>query len=117
MTDEMKQIIGESDYLVIEANHDLEMLQRGNYPEYLKKRITCGTGHLNNVACANALVENATQRLKHVWLCHLSEENNHPDLALKTVEEVLRSNGIVAGKDFELDVLRRTSPTGVYELK
>lgn len=117
VTDEMKQIIGESDYLVIEANHDLEMLQRGNYPEYLKKRITCGTGHLNNVACANALVENATQRLKHVWLCHLSEENNHPDLALKTIEEVLRSNGIVAGKDFELDVLRRTSPTGVYELK
>jgi len=51
-----------------------------------------------------------------VWLCHLSEENNHPELARKTVETVLRSYGIIPGKDMELEVLRRTMPTGVYEL-
>jgi hypothetical protein len=51
-----------------------------------------------------------------VWLCHLSEENNHPELARKTVESVLRQYGIVAGKDFLLDVLKRKTPTGVFEL-
>ena len=56
------------------------------------------------------------EHLRHVWLCHLSEENNHPELARKTVETVLRSYGIVAGKDFELEVLKRTKPTGIFEL-
>ena len=47
---------------------------------------------------------------------HLSEENNHPELARKTVESVLRSYGILAGKDIQLEVLKRTTPTGPYEL-
>jgi hypothetical protein len=63
-----------------------------------------------------ALAENMSEHLKHVWLCHLSEENNHPELARKTVETILRSYGIVPGKDLELEVLRRQLPTGVYEL-
>ena len=57
-----------------------------------------------------------SENLKHVWLCHLSEENNHPELARKTVETVLRSYGIVAGKDFQLEVLKRKTPTGAFEL-
>lgn len=57
-----------------------------------------------------------TEQLRHVWLCHLSEENNHPELARKTVESVLRSYGIIAGKDIQLEVLKRTTPTGPYEL-
>ena len=57
-----------------------------------------------------------TERLKHVWLCHLSEENNHPELARKTVDATLRSYGIIAGKDFELEVLKRIMPSEVYEL-
>jgi hypothetical protein len=62
------------------------------------------------------IAENMTESLRHVWLCHLSEENNHPELARKTVETILRSYGIVPGKDVELDVLRRQLPTGVFEL-
>ena len=57
-----------------------------------------------------------SEGLKHVWLCHLSEENNHPELARKTVESVLRSYGIVVGADLQLEVLKRNSPTGPYEL-
>ena len=57
-----------------------------------------------------------TEQLRHVWLCHLSEENNHPELARKTVETMLRSYGIVAGKDLQLEVLKRTKPTGIFEL-
>ena len=54
-----------------------------------------------------------SEHLKRVWLCHLSEENNHPELARKTVESVLRSYGIVVGADLQLEVLKRNSPTGL----
>lgn len=117
VTDEMKQMIGECDYLVLEANYDTEMLKSGTYPAHLKRRIMSSEGHLANEECAKAIAENATTRLKHVWLCHLSEENNHPELARKSVEQILRSYGLIAGKDFELDVLKRKTPSGVYELE
>ena len=116
ITDDIKEAISHADYLVIEANHDVEMLANGPYPAYLKQRIQSESGHLSNDSCGRALAENMTERLKHVWLCHLSEENNHPELARKTVESILRSYGIIPGKDMELEVLRRTMPTGVYEL-
>ena len=116
VTDEMASYIGKTKYLVIEANHDIEMLQQGPYPQHLKSRILSKTGHLSNMDCGKAIAENMSEHLRHVWLCHLSEENNHPELARKTVETVLRSYGIVAGKDFELDVLKRTIPMGIFEL-
>ena len=116
VTDEMAAFITRANYLVIEANHDCEMLLHGPYPEHLKRRITSGTGHLNNNLCGEAIAQNMSQDLRYVWLCHLSEENNHPELARKTVEAVLRSYGIVVGKDLQLEVLKRTMPTGVFDL-
>lgn len=116
VTTEIGNFISRADYLVIEANHDVEMLRQGPYPLYLKKRIESNTGHLSNKDCAVAIAENMTEKLKHVWLCHLSEENNHPELARKTVESVLRSYGIIAGKDFKLEILKRNTPTGIFEL-
>ena len=117
ITSEIKPHISNADYLVIEANHDEEMLKNGPYPDYLKSRILGTRGHLSNRQCGESLVENATPGLRHVWLCHLSEENNHPELARKTVEAILRNSGIVAGKDFMLEVLKRKTPTGIFELK
>ncbi len=116
ITDDMARYIQRADYLVIEANHEVEKLMAGPYPWHLKERITSSTGHLSNKDCGEAIATNMSERLKHVWLCHLSEENNHPELARKTVESVLRSYGIVAGKDLQLDVLKRTMPTGIFEL-
>ena len=116
VTEEMKKFIGEANYLVIEANHDVEMLQGGPYPQYLKERISSPSGHLSNTECGKVLAENMSEKLKHVWLCHLSEENNHPELARKTVDATLRSYGIIPGKDIELDVLKRKLPCGIYEL-
>lgn len=116
VTDEMKPFITKADYLVIESNHDVEMLKNGPYPAYLKSRILSGNGHLCNADCAQAIAENMSERLKHVWLCHLSEENNHPELARKTVETVLRQYGIIAGKDFQLEILKRNVPTGIFDL-
>ena len=116
ITEEMHDFIGRSNYLVIEANHSEEMLLQGHYPQYLKDRILGPNGHLSNVACGEALADYASPALRHVWLCHLSEENNHPELARKTVELILRSKGIVVGKDFELEVLRRKTPSEIYKL-
>lgn len=117
ITPEIEGYISEADYLVIEANHDEEMLLGGTYPGHLKSRVSGPTGHLSNKSCAEAIVRSATPRLKHVWLCHLSQENNHPELARKTVEMLLNENGIYPGADFSLEVLKRNSPTGAFELK
>ena len=116
VTDEMKEYIRRARHLVIEANHDEEMVMSGPYPQFLKTRILSDTGHLSNRNCGLALVENMTENLRNVWLCHLSEENNHPELARKTVESVLRDFGIIAGVDFNLEVLKRNSPSGIFEL-
>lgn len=116
ITEDMQRYIGESNYLVLEANYDKEMLWDGSYPQHLKVRIDGPTGHLSNRDCAEAIANYATSELRHVWLCHLSEENNHPVLALKTVEQVLRSYGIVAGKDFIVEDLKRKTPSRLYEL-
>lgn len=112
VTPEMKHYIAEANYLVIEANHDEQMLAAGPYPQHLKVRILSPTGHLSNKACAAALVENMTDSLRHVWLCHLSEENNHPELARLTVQQALNE----CGSDVKLEVLRRTIPSEIYEL-
>ena len=116
VTDEMRGYIGRANHLVIEANHDVEMLAQGPYPQYLKDRIRGEHGHLDNTSCGKALAESMGEQLRNVWLCHLSEENNHPELARKTVETVLRQYGIIAGVDMHLEVLKRTLPTGVFEL-
>lgn len=116
VTEEMQQYIAEANYLVIEANYDVEMLKNGPYPQHLKVRIDGPTGHLSNLACGEAIAHFATQKLKHVWLCHLSEENNHPVLALKTIEQTLRGYGIIAGKDFFVEDLKRKSPSRIFDL-
>lgn len=117
ITEEMRKYIQEANYLVIEANYEYEKLMMGTYPQHLKDRIASGNGHLSNKECGIALAENATEKLKQVWLCHLSEENNHPELARKTVEYQLQQFGIVPGKDFLLEVLRRKTPSEVYHLE
>ena len=64
--------------------------------------------------------EKPLPRLKHAWLCHLSDENNHPDLAEMTVKQILQRHGIVVGNDskanFKLDVLKRKTPSEIFDL-
>ncbi len=120
-TDEMRQYIARATHLVIEADYEEEMLRTGPYPEHLKRRINGPLGHTSNAACAEAIAASATQSLRHVWLCHLSDENNHPELAEKTVKQILRSHGIIAGDtdgaDFRLNVLKRKTPSGPWTLE
>lgn len=117
VTEVMKANIRLADYLVIEADYDEDMLRMGKYPEHLKKRIAGGDGHLSNRLCGETLAENATSRLKHVWLCHLSGENNSPIKAFEKVSEMLESHGITVGSSLELDVLLRNKMSKVFELR
>ena len=117
VTPEMKEYIKRARHLIIEANHDVEMVQNGPYPQFLKDRILSETGHLCNYDCGIAIIENLSEELRNVWLCHLSEENNHPELARKTVEGILRSYGVIAGADLQLTILKRTTPTGPFEIE
>ena len=77
------------DALLIESNHDLNMLQVGPYPYQLKRRVMSDYGHLANERCGQLLCEIANPRLKYVLLGHLSQENNIPQLALDTVRAEL----------------------------
>jgi hypothetical protein len=69
------------DYVYIESNHDVDMLMDGPYPYDLKLRIRGRRGHLSNRECADLAAELAGQGTTHFLLAHLSEENNHPDIA------------------------------------
>ncbi|HOP65217.1 MAG TPA: MBL fold metallo-hydrolase [Spirochaetota bacterium] len=77
--------IKDSDLLFIEANHDIDMLKKGSYPYYLKKRILSDTGHLSNEMSARLISEVMHENLRYVVLGHLSKENNIPELARETV--------------------------------
>lgn len=116
VTESIQKAVNQSTQLILESNHDVEMLMGGPYPAYLKGRILGPRGHLSNVDSARLVAEYASPQLQNLWLCHLSEENNHPELARKTYETVLREYGIVAGKDFCLTILRRTLPSEMYIL-
>ena len=116
VTEEIQAQVGEANYIVLEANHDLNMLKMGPYPGYLKGRISGPRGHLSNDEGARLIAEHASPALKKLWLCHLSEENNHPELARKTYEAILKEYGLIAGVDFQLEVLRRKQPSEIEEL-
>jgi len=109
-TDTLCRYIAQSDYILLEANYDDEMLKAGNYTAQLKERIAGNNGHLSNRAAAEVLSKHATDRLSHVFLCHLSQENNTHDLAFKTVSEAINNPTI------EIDVLPRFKPTKLFEL-
>ncbi len=88
VTDTIREAVAGSSALVLEANHDIEMLKNGPYPKQLKQRILSTRGHLSNMAAGHLLTELA--RLpEHVVLAHLSEHNNLPRLAQDTVQEIL----------------------------
>ena len=105
-----------ANHLVIEANYDEEMLKSGSYPAFLKERVSSPSGHLSNRTTAEFLATHFTPKLKNIWLCHLSRDNNHPELAYKTVEYYLMLHGIKAGKDVSLTTLKRTTPSELFDL-
>lgn len=88
--------LAEAHLIVIEANHDRRMLRDGPYPEHLKRRIVSGNGHLSNNETGELLAAaiGRSESLPTIWLAHLSKTNNRPEIAVATVEQALRSQGM-----------------------
>ncbi len=89
VTDKVENALLGCDAVLIEANHDREMLVAGPYPPYLKYRILSPQGHLSNEECARLAVKLANAGTKYIVLGHLSRENNTPELAYETVRAAL----------------------------
>ena len=104
----------QADYMVLESNYDEQMLKNGPYPVQLQNRITAQTGHLSNDQAGIFLSKNYNKRTKYIFLCHLSRENNSPELAYSTMENYLAKNQILVEKDVNLVVLNRLQPSELY---
>jgi phosphoribosyl 1,2-cyclic phosphodiesterase len=93
MSDKVVDKLKDSDVLVLESNHDVEMLRMGRYPWNVKRRILGDTGHLSNEAAGEALCRLLSGATRRVYLAHLSQHHNLMDLAKLTVNNVLEDNG------------------------
>ncbi len=103
--------IRDVDMLVLETNHDEQMLVEGPYPWELKQRIRSNHGHLSNRQSARLLTMALTPRLKHIVLAHLSDENNTPALAEQAIRQV------IGDQDVSITVGRQLSAMGPYTVR
>lgn len=112
----MKEKIKGSNLFLMESNHDSNMLRNGSYPWPLKQRIASTRGHLSNDEAGLVLCETLGGNGEIVLLGHLSQDNNEPELAYKTVKTHLSLAGMDADKDIVLDMTYRDKCTKVYQL-
>ena len=106
VTDTVREAIRGSDAVLIESNHDVEMLKRGPYPPDLKLRILSEQGHLSNNACAAELPELLKSGTTRIILGHLSLHNNMPTLATASARAALADIGATEGRDYILMVAK-----------
>lgn len=98
------------DAILLEANHDVHMLEVGSYPYYLKQRVLGNRGHLSNELSGRLLCDILHDNLKHIVLGHLSKENNYESLAYETVKlEVTLGDNAYKGEDLNMAVAKRDS--------
>jgi len=116
INDNVAKNIHEADVILIESNHDLQMLANGSYPAHLKRRILSDTGHLSNVSCGRFLADTFSSKTKHIFLGHLSQENNRPILAYETVKSILLANKIDVGGSVGLYMADRYRPSTMLSL-
>lgn len=117
ITEDIERAINNSNYLIIESNYDPEMLDKGKYPLHLKKRIKSPYGHISNQEIAYSIAKNLNKEfIKGIWLCHLSEENNTPENALKAVNQALYEHKIELPQNCKIQTLPRRTPYGIIEI-
>ncbi len=96
--------------VVLESNHDLDMLKVGPYPWYVKQRVMSRTGHLSNLAVADYLGGDFDEEAQVLVLAHLSENNNHPEIARLSAEQALAARGV----SLRLVISSQSAPTEVF---
>lgn len=115
-TEDVKANIQDSDVILLESNHDVEMLKFGPYPYNLKRRILSNVGHLSNEACGTAIADMVSEKSKRVILGHLSNTNNYPELAYQTVLNILTDRNVDLHRDIILSMADRKKPSSYIEL-
>lgn len=114
VNEDIERKISNSSLLMLESNHDVEMLKVGRYPWFLKKRIMGTNGHLSNDDAGNLLTRILKGNNEKILLAHLSKENNFPELAYQTVANILNNIGLDINKDISLNLTYRDKPTKVF---
>lgn len=115
ITDETLDGILGSKAILLESNHDINMLNNGPYPYTLKRRILGPYGHLSNDTAAETTVKLLNSGTEHILLGHLSDHNNVPELAYQTTVSRLFMEGAIFGQDYTLEVAKKNDPT-VFEV-
>lgn len=105
-----------ADIVLLESNHDIDMLEMGHYPEYLKRRILSDKGHLSNVSAGKAAVQLAHAGVRNIVLGHISRENNEEKVAFDTVAGALAEDGFTPD-DVDLGIAYRDRYGCFYRIK
>ncbi|MEH6889558.1 MBL fold metallo-hydrolase [Bacillus sp. JJ864] len=113
VSDRMKGVIKGANAFVFESNHDVEMLRMGRYPWSVKRRILSDVGHVCNEDAALAMTDVITDETKHIYLAHLSLDNNMKELARMSVAQVLEERGLAVGEAFQLHDTDPKMPTKI----
>ena len=108
--------VEDADVLLLESNHDVNMLSAGRYPYELKRRILSKHGHLSNDDAGKAAAELVRRGVRAIMLGHLSPENNVPELAYESVAYILKENGFEPGRDVILSVARRDGHSEMFSV-
>lgn len=119
MNDNIIEEIVDADILVLEANHDVQMLRIGKYPWFLKQRVLGEEGHLSNEAAGETLLKLMSRKNKErcVLLAHLSKENNFPEMAYQTVKNILEESNYYIGKHLKLNTIIRDEISVIYQIE
>ena len=105
------------DLVLLESNHDEEMLQKGDYPQVLKRRVSGLKGHLSNAQASRLAVEMQKVGVKRLLLGHLSQNNNSPELAFYETVQQLAKNNLREGIDIVVDVVTQDKKSEVYHVE
>jgi len=124
VSEDMYDHIKGSDALILEANHEVNVLRAGPYPYVLKQRILSEKGHLSNETCGNVIARLLDDReeteddreIPYVMLAHVSRQNNTPDMAYMTVKDVLFDDGLLVDKDVRIGVAGHDQMTPEIEI-
>jgi phosphoribosyl 1,2-cyclic phosphodiesterase len=114
MPENVKHYLRGCHCLIVESNHDLEMLRNGPYPWYVKQRVMARTGHLSNGTLAEFLRQDYDGAARVMVLAHLSEQNNHPQIARLEASTALEGRA-APGKPGRLVVSSQSEPTELFE--
>ncbi len=109
----VNSVVSDSDFLFLESNHDMTMLNNGAYPAFLKAWVKGDTGHLSNFQASLCVLEHGNRRLKNVILSHISQSNNTPQIAHNTFTNMLKERKDLRPK---VSVSSREEVTDLFKL-